>query len=409
MIFVGAAPLGTSPALPSTFAFAATSEQQTRLTSADFQPFAGSIAFNSTLPYYVDQTPSNTTDDLPLLSSSNLVDFLTTAIHEIGHVLGIDPRADAFSNKLNPPPQLVPGDFETSSTGAKAQDLLIGLTAPMVLAGGVVAHLKGDGEGLVALTSSGYRSVMVPTINPGQRIAPQPLDIAILQDIGYEPVRFAVTGVPTWLPQGPAPINGADTQVALPPNFPVSGAIQTIAVDPTDSDGSTILSGHSEAVFGNRRTPRRPIQLDPPVWTPLTDQLPLMSVTALAFDLDNPSTLYMGVSTATSLMSGFGTRDAVQNDQWRDHLDRSCRPVLRRQTDRSNLRKGPDSSRRQRAWVAAKFRCGESVDGSELWDRTGIGHEPRDGSGKSEHHVCRHEERRGIPQYRYRPDLAQRE
>ena len=48
-------------------------------------------------------------------------------------------------------------------------------------------HIKGDGKGNVDGPTP-TKSIMVPGIGKGERFSIQPLDIALLRDIGYEEV-----------------------------------------------------------------------------------------------------------------------------------------------------------------------------------------------------------------------------
>src|SRR5262245_62340442 len=70
---------------------------------------------------------------------------------------------------------------------------------------------------------------------------------------------------PTWVEQGPGPIL-FDSNTRIPPNSPVSGAINAIVVSPTDPDliyVGTVNGGVWRTTNGTA---------DSPTWIPLTDQ-----------------------------------------------------------------------------------------------------------------------------------------
>ncbi len=64
-----------------------------RYTSSNFEPWAGSIAFDTSTQWFFDTTP-NTSSAIPVEN----VDFISVAVHELGHILGIgtSPAFDSF-------------------------------------------------------------------------------------------------------------------------------------------------------------------------------------------------------------------------------------------------------------------------------------------------------------------------
>jgi VCBS repeat-containing protein len=165
VIFVGARQLGTGTlgqGGPSAI-YTIGSDLDTRFNGDDFEPWTGAIAFDTSTNWFFDSTP-NTDNDIP----ANSNDFLTTALHEIGHVLGFSTSV-AFDNLV----------FGTSLfTGSNAISLNGGNGIPLELDG----HIQ-DG---FLIGGVGPEALMDPTITVGTRKLPTNLDLAILADIGYQ-------------------------------------------------------------------------------------------------------------------------------------------------------------------------------------------------------------------------------
>ncbi|HVA50216.1 MAG TPA: DUF4214 domain-containing protein [Pirellulales bacterium] len=115
---------------------------------------------------------------------------------------------------------------------------------------------------------------------------------------------------PTWVSQGPGPETGGVAEgtfdtggSAANPDNPVAGAIDAIAIDPVPADGSVVYVG---AVGGgvwktsdaNDATPQ---------WTPLSDSLPSLAISALAVDPHDPTgqTLYAGTGSVSAARDVF--------------------------------------------------------------------------------------------------------
>src|SRR5207249_759972 len=96
-----------------------------------------------------------------------------------------------------------------------------------------------------------------------------------------------LTGVPTWVEQGPGPITGGQTEGlnldgSGTPTNPVAGAVAVIAVHPTDANVfyiGAVNGGIWKTTNGTSANP---------TWTPLTDQMPSLSIGALAFSPIDP-------------------------------------------------------------------------------------------------------------------------
>jgi len=131
-----------------------------RYTGTPFQPWTGSMSFDTATDFYFDPTP-----DAPHTPAADKIDFLSIAVHELGHVLGFG-TSDAFKAKI-----AASGAF----TGMDA-DALYGGPVP----------LSSDRRHVPdTLTFGGTRPLMNVSFPPGKRYAPTPLDKAFLADIGY--------------------------------------------------------------------------------------------------------------------------------------------------------------------------------------------------------------------------------
>ena len=107
-----------------------------------------------------------------------------------------------------------------------------------------------------------------------------------------------VVSAPRWVEEGPGPIlNG---QVAVPPNNPVSGAINAIVTSRTNPDllyVGTVNGGVWKTTNATAESPS---------WTPLTDRkLPGLSINSLAISPVNARILFAGTgSTSNFVMDG---------------------------------------------------------------------------------------------------------
>jgi hypothetical protein len=135
-------------------------ELATRYDDADFEPWTGWISFDIGERWFVDPSP-RTGGDLP----ADRLDFLSTATHEIGHVLGFG-SAPAFR-------ALMDGD---DFVGAAAQEEH----------GGPVPLVDNGNHFPDSTLVAGERTLMDVSDPVGERFAPSALDLAVLEDIGYE-------------------------------------------------------------------------------------------------------------------------------------------------------------------------------------------------------------------------------
>ncbi|MEM7759619.1 MAG: hypothetical protein AAF298_16050 [Cyanobacteria bacterium P01_A01_bin.40] len=140
------------------------SDRQERIQGSDFEPWLGKIEFNQAAgdKLFFDPTPE-TSNDIPV----NQQDFLSLALHEIGHVLGIG-TSGAFSDQVDN------GQF----TGELSVQLNQGNPIPLDDEAGHVA------EGFTLDPESD--ALLDQLFSTGERNLPTDLDLAVLADIGYE-------------------------------------------------------------------------------------------------------------------------------------------------------------------------------------------------------------------------------
>lgn len=132
--------------------------------TTDFEPFVGTISFNS--------NPEAVYSTSLVGPEAGKIDLLSTALHEIGHVLGFG-SSGPFENQVN--------------NGA--------LSGPNTLAtnGGQPIPLESDGSH-IADGFAGNTVLMDPLNFIGIRRLPSEYDLAILADIGYEIAGYSKEG-----------------------------------------------------------------------------------------------------------------------------------------------------------------------------------------------------------------------
>jgi hypothetical protein len=163
LVFVGVGQSGGALAVGGPFGrWTVGSSLDTRYNGNNFEPWTGDISFNPTANWFFDATPK-TDDDIP----RNAHDFLSVAVHELGHVLGIG-TSKAFDRLVSS------GQF----TGANARSFNGGAPIPL---DGSAGHIQ---DGFVPSGQMG-EPAMDPTLTVGTRKLPTLVDIALLNDIGY--------------------------------------------------------------------------------------------------------------------------------------------------------------------------------------------------------------------------------
>src|SRR6516165_7204268 len=114
-----------------------------------------------------------------------------------------------------------------------------------------------------------------------QNFLVEPLENRLLLSVG--PV-----GAPNWIDQGPGPIDGGNNVQIT--NRPQAGAIEAVAVDPSNANRIFVASVDGGVWRTNNATAANP------TWTPLTDQFPSLSMGSISFDPNDAThnTLWAG-------------------------------------------------------------------------------------------------------------------
>src|SRR3954468_24788278 len=109
----------------------------------------------------------------------------------------------------------------------------------------------------------------------------------------------------TWIESGPAIIRNGQVEGMSAQSNPVYGAVNVLAVHPTNS--SIMLIG---AVNGGVWRTTNATSANP-TWSPTTDFISSLSIGALSFDRGNSNIVYAGIGRFSSLASTGGDRDGL--------------------------------------------------------------------------------------------------
>ncbi|MEO8791915.1 MAG: choice-of-anchor tandem repeat GloVer-containing protein, partial [Chthoniobacteraceae bacterium] len=101
---------------------------------------------------------------------------------------------------------------------------------------------------------------------------------------------------PAWVPLGPA--STVSGQVTVPPNNEISGAINALAIHPTNPD-ITYIGAVNGGIWRTANA-----TATSPTWTPLTDNLSSQSIGALEFDPTDPT--YQTLVAGSGRLSSYG-------------------------------------------------------------------------------------------------------
>ena len=141
----------------------ATTYKGDRNTTTVFQPWLGEMEFDISELWYVNASLSET-----VVVPATQPDFLSVAVHELGHILGISSSLPAFRSLINSQGQFI---------GPAASALNNGNPIPLDTVG---SHIRDNFE----IPGLGENS-LDPTIRKGDRKLLTRLDAALLDDIGY--------------------------------------------------------------------------------------------------------------------------------------------------------------------------------------------------------------------------------
>ena len=147
--------------------------------ASDVGPWGGSIAFDSGQNWYFGTNASNL--------QNNQLDFASVASHELMHVMGFGTTA-SWDNKI------INSRFVAPNTTA-----VYGNSIPLADADHFANNLQIDGR----------KPTMTQIINAGERLLPTRLDLAGLQDIGWQliPQTVRATASHTYGDNGSFPIS----------------------------------------------------------------------------------------------------------------------------------------------------------------------------------------------------------
>lgn len=134
----------------------------------EFAPWGGSSSFNS-------NAGLNWNFDVASEPGAGQFDFYTTAIHEIGHVLGLS-LADSFVAQVNGSDQFIGPEAMASYGG------------PIDLESAEDLHWCDGTMSTVFGTGESQEAALNPSLPPGERRLYTELDVAALDDLGWDVV-----------------------------------------------------------------------------------------------------------------------------------------------------------------------------------------------------------------------------
>src|SRR5215831_1887581 len=120
-------------------------------------------------------------------------------------------------------------------------------------------------------TTPGQVSIRSRAVDNSGNVQTIPAEITVIRAVGG-----------TWTAQGPGPIRNGQVE-NVTPNNEVVGAIKAVAAHPTDSN-ILYVGGVNGGIWRTTNA-----KAATPHWTPLTDDLPSLSISSLAFDPTDPT------------------------------------------------------------------------------------------------------------------------
>lgn len=144
-------------------------------TPTDYAAWGGSIAFTTNSTYVWDFSSAASSP------ASGKFDFLSVAIHELGHVMGFNSGNPSWSNKIS----------EVSFTGVNSIDVYGG-SIPVATGN---SHWADGTTSTLPETNTVQETAMDPSITQGTRKLLTRLDYAGFRDIGWE-VPDSFTAIP---------------------------------------------------------------------------------------------------------------------------------------------------------------------------------------------------------------------
>jgi hypothetical protein len=237
VVYVGGAPLGSNylgEGAPGSFSsfgtiawnnLVASRGQAGALASpaTDFGPWGGSLTFDTSVNWSFSGTGGSPGFDQ--------VDFLSVALHELGHVLGYG-TANSWFSWVN--------GTSLSFHGPHGDAVY----------GGLVPLDPGEAHWADGTVSGGSITVMNPSIGPGVRRVVTPLDWAGLADIGWNDDQLVVTAPP------PSVVTaGSGFGMTVTAEYP-DGAVDTtysglVTLTVTNNTGGATLGGTVTATAQN--------------------------------------------------------------------------------------------------------------------------------------------------------------